>query len=113
MLLGWGALIGVAGVLGSYIVGRRAQIPTNHWTAYRGFVVVSAAMAVLAAAIDSAWPLIAFGSYVTVANFIVPLILLTRVRRAAPRACSSAADSCGAEACATCPLAAQSKAATA
>lgn len=104
MFLGMGALIGAAGVLGSYAVGRRARIETNHWTAYRGFVVVSAVVAVLAAALDNAWPLIGFGSYVLIANFIVPAMILTRVRQAAPHACASATDSCSAEACAACPL---------
>lgn len=113
MLFGWGALIGAAGVSGSYAVGRRARIETNRWTAYSGFVVVSALVAVLAAALGSAWPLIAFGTYVLIANFVGPLILLTRIRRPAPHACSSATDSCSADACAACPLSAQAKAARA
>jgi hypothetical protein len=112
-LLGWGAVIGVVGVLGSYEVGRRAHIETNHWTAYRGFVVLSAAVTALAAALNSAWIVVGFGVYVLVANFVVPLALITRARRVIPHACSSGSDSCSADACAACPLSAQAKAATA
>lgn len=103
-LLSWGALIGATGVLGSYLIGRRAQIETNRWPAYRGFVAASAGFAVLAAALDSAWPLLGFASYVLVVNFIVPVALLTRVRTSSKHRCSTATASCSAEACAACPL---------
>jgi predicted MFS family arabinose efflux permease len=104
-LLGWGALIGISGVLGSYLVGRRAHLDSNRWTAYWGFVVVSAVVAVVAASLDRTWPLIVFGGYVVLVNFAIPLALLTRPRQAAPHSYSSATDSCNADACAACPLA--------
>jgi predicted MFS family arabinose efflux permease len=104
MLFGWGALIGVVGVLGSYAVGRRARIETNRWTAYRGFVVVSAVFAVVAAVLGSPWPLVTFASYVLIVNFAVPVVVLTRARQPA-HACGADA-SCGATACSACPLAA-------
>ncbi|HVU61495.1 MAG TPA: hypothetical protein VHA79_14970 [Mycobacteriales bacterium] len=110
VLLGYGALIAVIGVLGSYVVGRRAQLESNRWTAYRGFLVVSAAVAVLAASLDSAWPLFVFGAYVVLANFAIPLLLLNRTRGMEGHKCASATESCSAEACAACPLSAQAQA---
>jgi predicted MFS family arabinose efflux permease len=110
VLLGCGALIGVIGVLGSYLVGRRAQLDSNRWTAYWGFVVVSAGVAVLAAGLDSAWPLMAFAAYVVLANFAIPLLLLNRTRGTEGHRCASATESCSAEACAACPLGAQAQA---
>jgi len=43
-LFGWGALIGVGGVLGSYAIGRRSRLDTNRWTAYPGYIVLSLAV---------------------------------------------------------------------
>jgi predicted MFS family arabinose efflux permease len=104
MLFGWGAVIGVAGVVGSYAVGKRAHLE-HTWRAYPAFIVMSLAIAVLAAAAENAWPLVAFAAYVAIANFVVPLLLIPRMRRPRPHACASATESCTAAACARCPLA--------
>jgi predicted MFS family arabinose efflux permease len=104
-LFSWGALIGVVGVLGSYAIGRRSRLETNRWTAYSGYVVLSMAATGLAATLDVPWLVIAFGAYVAVANFAIPVIMLSRLRQPAAHACGSADPSCDATACATCPLA--------
>ncbi|HVV75709.1 MAG TPA: hypothetical protein VHC43_06695 [Mycobacteriales bacterium] len=103
-LLCWGAAIGVVGVLGSYLVGRRADLDPGRWRAYSGFVVVSGALALLAAGLDSAWPVIALAVYVSVAGLALPLVLLPRLRKPASHSCATE-SSCDATACATCPLA--------
>jgi hypothetical protein len=105
-LLGWGVLIGIIGTAGTYAVARRAGLDADHWDTYPSFVLLSIAVAILAGGLRSAWPDMAFAAYVLVANFLVPIVLLRRLDRPQSHACRSEA-SCGATACATCPLAGQ------
>lgn len=102
--LGLGLLVGAAGVAGSFAIGRRAGIDADGWEAYPSFVLMSLGVAVLSAGLASGWPDLLFAAYVVVANFAVPLVLLSRLRRPAPHVCAPSAG-CGATACARCPLA--------
>lgn len=110
-LLGWGLLIGAVGVAGTFAIGRRAGLDPARWDAYPSFTLMAAGLAILAAGLRSFWPDAAFAAYVAVANFAIPLALLPRLRRSTRHACAADA-SCGATACATCPLAAQWQPAT-
>jgi hypothetical protein len=105
MLFGWGVVICIVGVTGSYAVGKRAQLERNTWRAYPAFIAMSAAIGVLAAVLENAWPLIGFAAYVAIANFLVPVLLIPRMRGTERHACASATSSCAAAACAACPLA--------
>ena len=109
-LFAWGIGVGVVGVAGSYVLGRVAGLNYDQRRAYLGLLLLSLVVAVTAAAIPSATVDVGFTIFVMVANFVLPLALLPRIsRQAAPHACGSG-ESCGAEACATCPLAATSTA---
>jgi len=103
-LLGWGLLIGVVGVIGSYAIGRVAGVEHGHWDAYPSFVLMSLGVSILAAGLRTAWPDVVFAGYVGIANFAAPLLLLPSLRTRPPHACASN-NSCGPTACATCPIA--------
>jgi predicted MFS family arabinose efflux permease len=100
---GGGLVVGLVGVIGSYAMGRAARLPNNRWPAYVGFVAMTLGVATLAGLLRSGWIDVGFAAYVALANFALPLALLPRVRHASSAACSPS-SSCGATACASCPL---------
>ncbi|HWC33431.1 MAG TPA: hypothetical protein VG650_01270 [Mycobacteriales bacterium] len=105
-LFAWGTAVGVVGVGASYCIGRVARLGVDQRRAYAGLLVMSLVVAVAAAASGRAAFDVGFTVFVVVANFAVPLALLSRVRQPAATTCRSEA-SCDATACATCPLGAR------
>jgi hypothetical protein len=97
-------LVGAVGVIASYLAGQRAGVRAGRRDAYGGFVLLSLGIAILAAGLRSWWVVVAFAAYVALASIALPSALLALLRQPAGPACESFASSCGAAACASCPL---------
>jgi hypothetical protein len=110
-LFAWGVSVGVVGVAGSHLIGRVAGLGYHRRRGYASFLVMSVLVAAIAAALPSLAVDLVYTVFVAIANFAIPLLLLPRLRRLASQACGSdvSGASCGATACATCPLGAGPK----